>query len=132
MNTEDFLFTLLHEIASTAAQGAAYHSWSDDFARKEVQEVWEDLSAPLRRARNRRVTVAEMSALSVPTLRRLGFKAWDDGLTVVPLWVFHYLADGETLTCINGESVVKGKATIDLDVRGGCLAYGFATPIGFG
>lgn len=124
-STEDYLSSVLTELATAAAMGAAYPSWKDDFARKEVREVWTDQGALLRRARYRRVTVAELDQMTPEARMRLGFGHWDEKLTVIPLWVFNYIADGEVLTCIDGSQSVKGRDEIDLDVRFGCITYGF-------
>ena len=128
MDTYDFLSSVLRELAGSAAMGAAYSSWSDEFARKEARMVWTDAEVPLRRPRDRKVTVAELSTMETTALRALGFGAWDEHLTLIPLWAWHYIADGEVLTCIDGETSVKGRDDIDLDVRFGCIAHGFPTP----
>lgn len=126
MNTQDFLASVLLELASTAAQSAAYPQWTDDFSRKEVREVWSDQQAPLRKQRDRRVTVAQLREISKEQLRFLGFRTWDDsGLQLIPLWAFNYIADGEVLCCIDKAELRKGIDNIDLDVRGGCIAFGF-------
>lgn len=128
-NTAEFLQSVLKEIATRASMGAAYEkNWDAEFARKEVIEAWKDESASMRKARHRRVTVDELKALPVTALRQLGFGGWDENLTVIPLWAWNYIADGETLTCIDGNQHVKGKGNIDLDVRFGCIAFGFETP----
>ena len=126
----EFMQSVLKEIATRASMGAAYEkNWDADFARKEVVEAWKDTPGSMRKARHRKVTVAELEAIPVATLRSLGFGAWDEKLTVIPLWAWNYIADGETLTCIDGSQSVKGKDDIDLDVRFGCIAFGFATPL---
>lgn len=128
-NTAEFLQSVLKEIATRASMGAAYEkNWDADFARKEVVEAWKDSAGPMRKARNRKVTVEELKAIPVDTLRQLGFGGWDDSLTLIPIWAWNYIADGETLTCINGGKATKGADDIDLDVRFGCIAHGFDTP----
>lgn len=128
-NTADFLQSVLKEIATRASMGAAYEkNWDANFARKEVVEAWKDERGHMRKARHRKVTVDELKALPVTTLRQLGFGGWEEGLTVIPLWAWNYIADGETLLCIDGKPYVKGKDAIDLDVRFGCIAFGFETP----
>ncbi len=125
--TFNFLSSVMRELCSTAAQGAAYESWSDEFARKEVREVWKDETAPLRNARHRRVSVEQLQTLTEDELGILGFMRFDNDLRVVPLWAWHYIANGETLICIFGDTLVKNEDPIDLDVRGGCIAYGFVS-----
>lgn len=125
MNTYEFLSTVLCEIAASAAQGAAYSSWSDAFARQDIRKVWNDINATLRRSRQRKVTIAELRAVETTQLHMLGFRTWDKNLTLIPLWVWNYIADGETLISIFGDTAVKGRNDIGFDVRGGCLAWGF-------
>jgi len=126
MTTEQFLFSVLSELASTAAQTAAFPSWDDAFARKEVREVWRDEEAPLRRPRERRVTIEQISSIPQETLLRLRFTRWDETLMLIPLWVFHYIENGEKLTGIHGVTETKTDKFDDFDVRGGCIAFGFA------
>lgn len=120
------LNNILLELATTAASGCAYKSWSDDFARKECREVWSDENAPLRRKRGVTFTRSEIVAMNQDELNALGFHRWDDsGLRLIPLWAFNYIADGETLRDINGDYAVKGQDKINLDHRLGATAYGF-------
>lgn len=46
------------------------------------------------------------------------------GLRLIPLYLYHSLPVGITLTSINGEDVVFDGSNINLDIRFGCLAYG--------
>lgn len=129
MNTQQFLQHALKDIATRAAMGCAYaKNWDADFARKEVMESWRDEGTYSRKASCRKVSVAELQALPISELRSLGFGGWDEKLTLIPLWAWNYIADGETLTSISGDKAVKGEQEIDLDVRFGCIAYGFETP----
>jgi hypothetical protein len=125
MSAEDFLSSALMELASAAASGAAYKNWGDDFARKEIREVWENVGAPLRKKHSRKVTLSELQAANKLRLKDMGFLNWDNDLVVIPLWAFNYVADGERLVSIFGETKTKGQDEIDLDTRFGCIAYGF-------
>ena len=125
MGTAKFLQHVLRDIATGAAMGAAYEKWTDAFARKEVVERWNDNKALLREQWGRRVTIAELIRLPTEDLRMLGFCGWDEKLTLIPLWAFNYIADGEKLVCINGGTAIKGTNDIDLDERFGCVAWGF-------
>lgn len=116
-----FLLRILLNTVNRAAQGAAYNSWGDDFARKEVREIW----ANDRKAEQRHVTVSELLEISDLDRRKIGFASWDGKLTLIPLWAFNYIADGESLKSISGDVKTKGKDEIDLDTRGGCIAWGF-------
>lgn len=121
----DFLTHMRGVILNRAASGAAYKAWDDRFARLQVREAWEDSSSE---PYGRRVAVVELCALSDDVLSGLGFGSWDGALRLIPLWAFNYIADGETLTSISGDTKTKGTDDIDLDVRFGCIAFGFKKP----
>lgn len=120
-----FLRNVQREMLSAASQGAAYTNWADEFARKEISAVWKDSADAMRKARNRRITLTELAAMTEEELYSLGCSWWDGTLMVVPLWMYNYIADGEEFSCIDKTKAIKGKDTIDLDVRGGCIAFGF-------
>lgn len=123
-----FLFSILNSIASAAASGAAYQSWPDDFARKEARDAW----AGIDRGWGQKLTVKQLQTVRGPDRQKLGFSKWDDEgvLILIPLWAFNVIADGEELTSISGETKIKGQDEIDLDVRFGCIAWGFPSKAG--
>jgi hypothetical protein len=123
MNPKDRLFHTMRYIANSAAEGSAYSNWPDNFARKECKEAWKDSG---RSRLNYKFTRSDILSLDDETLSQLGFGLWSDELPIrlIPLWVYNYIADGEVLVCISGEHRVKN-ADLDLDTRGGCIAYGF-------
>lgn len=126
ITTFDYLNSVRNSIATRAAEGCAYDKWSDEFARKEVREAWEDTSGVMRTSWDRRVTKAEFDLMTDKEKTILGFSLWNEnGLRLIPLWAFNYIADGEELTSISGDVVTKGIDNIDLDVRAGCIAFGF-------
>jgi hypothetical protein len=100
---------------------AAYEKWGDDFARSEIAEAWasDDVS---------RLSLAEIMSVPDARLMELGFGSWDGELTLIPLWAYPLIADGEILTSISGNRKTKGQDEIDLDVRAGCIAWGFIRP----
>jgi hypothetical protein len=51
-------------------------------------------------------------------------KRWDDELYLLTPEEFEKLDNGIMLKCIDGELVTKGVDYIDMDVRGGCIAFG--------
>lgn len=129
LTAQDILFSIRNRIVTRAAMAAAYReSWGADFAVKEIAEAWEAKDAP------RRVTVSDLIQISDDDLYELGFRTWDGTLTLVPLWAYPLIAEGEVLTSISGDTgtvgveVEPGRPQIDLDVRFGCIAYGFAKP----
>ena len=120
---EDYLIQVQTRILSAACEGAAYEGWSDDFARKHLREAWK--AEGRSDLWKRRLTVAELCEVADEKLRGLGFGSWDGALTLIPLWAYNLIADGETLTSISDSTEVVGVDDIDLDVRFGCIAYGF-------
>ena len=70
-------------------------------------------------------TIAELRDKSNKELIADGYGWWDGKLMLIPLSKYEEIADGEILTCIDGTHAVKGKDNIDLDTRGGFIAYGF-------
>jgi hypothetical protein len=77
-----------------------------------------------------KLTIAELQTIPKPTLYGLGFGNWDSHLVLLPLWAVGAIADGESLVSIMGERVEVGKDNIDLDTRGGLIAYGFLSTAG--
>jgi hypothetical protein len=129
-NVYSALQSALLGIASRAAQSAAYEGWSDTFARQEVREVWRSEGSKLQ------ITIAQLKKLSAEELISLGFNLWDDGHRLIPLWAFNFITDGEELVSISGDTRRKNSAVTaareyehpeytDLDVRFGCIAWGF-------
>lgn len=72
-----------------------------------------------------KLTIAELQSIPKNTLYSLGFGSWDTALVLLPLWAADVVADGETLISIMGMEVTVGQDYIDLDTRGGFIAYGF-------
>lgn len=105
-------------IANMATMASVYE-WSDVFARAQTKKT-------VREPTNQ-YTIRQIKSMTNDELRMLGFAKWDDvsGLWLVPLWAYYSIKDGETLICIDGESCTKGTDKIDLDIRFGCIAYGF-------
>jgi hypothetical protein len=71
------------------------------------------------------LTTEELKQLDADELWDLGFNKFNDSLILIPLWAFNYIKDGEVLYCIDGCKNIKGQDDIDLDIRFGCIAYGF-------
>jgi hypothetical protein len=123
MNTNQFLQAVMRMMAGRAAECAAYYeSWGAEFVHEQLNEAWRDVK---NYAEDRRVSVAELRNLTKSQRSALGFSNWDENVVLIPLWAFNYIADGERLIAIDGDEVEKGKDEIDLDVRFGCIAFGF-------
>lgn len=119
------LGAVLARIANVACEGAAYKTWSDDFARKEVREVWHNSRGSLRNPWEVSFALGDFRAADKDMLLLLGFRRWNDELWLVPLWVYNYIKDGEVFTNISDDVKIKGIDYIDLDTRGGVLAWGW-------
>jgi len=126
MNTVEKLQHIQRSLCMAAAESCAYDNWSDAFARENIRDVWADRPTVFRKGNGHRFSPGELAELSVEELSSLGFGNWDGkGLWLIPLWLWPHMADGFTYKSISGKSAVKGVDEIDLDHRGGCIAFGF-------
>lgn len=126
MTTFSNMTSILRAIATSAAMGAAYPSWDDAFARKEVRNEWLNTSDTMRRRNPIIFSALDIKGLSPDEMDMLGFGVWskESGLRLIPLWLFHYISDETKLTSIDGSTSMKPDC--DLDVRFGCIAFGIA------
>lgn len=53
---------------------------------------------------------------------------WDDELWIFTIDEYNQIPDGTPLQSIMGSEFVKGKDYIDMDTRGGHIAYGVRNP----
>jgi hypothetical protein len=111
-------------IMNTVAMGVSYN-WSKEFSFSEAEERFTDILKELKEIIEEEA--GSITALSEDNLKTLGFKLWDekDPLYLIPLWLYTLIPDGTELTSISGDKAVKGTDSIDLDVRFGCIAWGF-------
>lgn len=56
-------------------------------------------------------------------------RSWNGKLYLFTPKEFEQLPDGIELTCIDNTKVIKGKDEIDMDIRGGCIAFGVIDPL---
>ena len=107
-----------------AAEADLYGSWTDDFRKKNAERAKARVAA----------WKVDFSDLSDTEAELLGFGLWSNELPIrlIPLWLYKHIASGQTLTCIDGSTMVvtdayqsHGDGYIDNDHRGGCLAWGF-------
>jgi len=100
----------------------AYPNWGDDFARKEAIKRLEKLQTTLKDK-----VEYDLTKLTEQQLKTIGFSRWSNELPImlIPLHLFPALRDGTKLKCINGKEYVIGEDEIDLDIRYGCIGYGF-------
>lgn len=70
-------------------------------------------------------TIEDLQNMTNDELIAAGYRSWDGKLMLITADMLRDIPNGETLTCIDGTTAVKGKDVIDMDTRGGLLAYGF-------
>lgn len=119
MTTLQKLEAIRNNLLSRAAQVAAYN-WDGEFCKEEIREFWKAGKLKIDP-----ITVKDLKKLSRKTLYANGFGNWNDKLILIPLWMWNYIAEGEELTSIMGKACKTGSGWKDLDVRAGCVAYGF-------
>lgn len=71
-----------------------------------------------------KLTVRMLKQVPLSQLYAKGFRNWDGLMVLLPLWALAHMQEGECLECIDGSLTVVGTDAIDLDTRGGCVAYG--------
>lgn len=114
-------------ILEKATQCMQYANWSEAFIASELVEA--------RAKIIKDVGSIDFHLLTAGELKSVGFNLWDEESSVflAPLWAYDLLPIGQTMHCINGESVVvevgykdnNNKHYIDNDIRFGCISYGF-------
>ncbi len=107
-------------LMNSIQMGVSYE-WSDEFSYKKVKESYANIKEQLSEI------IGDITELSEDELRELGFTKWEEEseLYLMPLWAFDLIPDGTELKDIFGNKAIKGKDEIDLDVRFGCIAWGF-------
>ena len=112
---------VLAGVLSRIAQPYYYtHTWTDEYARKEMNRAFNEMYHLLKK---NNYNILDNSQKE---LCRLGFKYWDDDQTLllIPLWAWALIPDGTKLKSIFDTHTIKGKDSIDMDVRFNCLAWG--------
>lgn len=122
----DFLNRILLILAARAAEGAAYESWSDEFARKQTRSVWTNSPDLWYKKIDRKLAVVELQQMKPSELDTLGFGRFtlDDGriIRLIPLWAWNFI---DTSVLIDIFGIERKDTNKDLDNRGGCTAFGF-------
>lgn len=97
---------------------SSYDTWSDEFSRKEIKELYNKLIKEFQDVDFLQFTQAE--------LRELDFRMWDENTILMPVWAIDCLPDGARVTSIDGDEITFDKSKgLDKDERFGCTAYGF-------
>lgn len=73
---------------------------------------------------NKKLTIEEIESMTVEEALERGMCSWDGDLYLIPESDFDNWPQGVVLTSILGNRVIKGKDPIDMDTRGGLLAFG--------
>jgi hypothetical protein len=115
----------LLKFAAEAAQGCAYDKWDDAFSRRMNNEVWHNVTSTLHKPMPL-LTLQDLQTLTPDECTILGFArwSWEFPMRLIPLWAWNLIEDNTPMYDIVEKSVVKNEK-LDLDVRGGCTAYGF-------
>lgn len=110
-----------NNLMNTIQMGLTYEQWGKEFSYEEVIRSYERIKDQAKEI------VGNPVDLSDEDLKNLGFKKWDEDseIRLIPIWAYDLIPDGTELTSIGGSKTVKGTNEIDLDVRFGCIAYGF-------
>lgn len=73
---------------------------------------------------NKKLTIEEIESMTVEEALERGMHSWDGDLYLILESDFDNWPQGVVLTSILGNRVIKGKDPIDMDTRGGLLAFG--------
>src|SRR5574343_1126886 len=96
-----------------------YPSWSDGFAREEINGVYQKLNDAMKGIDYTQFTKDEL-------INIFGFGKWDDNLVLIPIYLISKSENGVTVSSINGEKItVNESKKLDADNRFGMTAYGF-------
>lgn len=70
------------------------------------------------------LTLSQIKEMTIPQAIARGMRSWDRHLYLIPLADWKNWPDGCEVVSIIGETIIKGKDSINEDTRGGLLAYG--------
>lgn len=109
--------------ANRVSETVQYHTWSDEFCRKEVNKSTDTFINELKK----HIDILKLTRKEAVELR---FGKWeDDGdLYLIPLYLLPIIPVGTELTSISGETIIYNGTNIDKDIRFGCLAWGIHIP----
>lgn len=99
-----------------------YDDWSEDTRKKEIDNSFKILNEQFSKIDFTKCTKDELLSLGFSEF--CDFDCEPNGLMLIPIWLYDALPDGIELRSILNYNVIKGKDYIDLDTRGGYLAFG--------
>ncbi len=108
-------------LSNLASEIVAYESWSDKFARSQINNLYDKLINEFKDV--------DFTQFTPEELKELDFRWFDDNLLCCPVWVIDCLSDGVELTSIDGDTFIFKKPTeknLMKDSRFGVTAYGFS------
>ena len=120
------LMTAGASMVMSAIQAGDAHDFDSTTAHKLIKDIYEVVKETFKEE------LPNITSLSTNELEILGFHKWydececclNDYLYLIPLWIFDLIPDGTELESISGKKAIKGKDEVDLDTRGGVLAWG--------
>ena len=96
---------------------SSYDSWSDEFCRKQVKELYAKLVDKFQDV--------DFTEFTAEELKQLDFQFWDENTILMPVWALDCLTDGAKVVSIDGQEITFDKSKgLDKDTRFGCTAYG--------
>jgi hypothetical protein len=98
---------------------SSYDSWSDEFCRKQVKELYVKLVDKFQDV--------DFTEFTAEELKQLDFQFWDENIILMPVWALDCLLDGTKVVSIDGQEITFDKSKgLDKDTRFGCTAYGLS------
>ena len=98
---------------------SSYDSWSDEFCRKQVKELYAKLVDKFQDV--------DFTEFTAEELKQLDFQFWNGNIILMPVWALDCLLDGTKVVSIDGQEITFDKSKgLDKDTRFGCTAYGLS------
>lgn len=96
-----------------------HYDWSNNFNVSEILKAYEESIEHFSKEFN-------ILELKESELIELGFNKFskESKLMLIPIWAYDLFPKGTEVIGLFGGTYIKGKDYIDMDIRGGCLAFG--------
>lgn len=119
---QEHIWKIKNRILIGAAEVSHYKNWSDEYARKSIDESCSPEKSTFLNPVDK-ITIDDLRTLTREELYEAGFGNWDNDLVLIPIWMKRFIDEDEMVASITGKSCELWEA--DTDHRGGMLAYGF-------